>query len=166
MPPLSSESSSCSIFRDHLGDEGEPDTKHTVEIQDSAVWSRLYDFQKDAVVGAIRKLERYKGYIIADSVGLGKTFEALAVIKYYQELNDRVLVLTPKRLRENWTMYLGNDERNILVDDRFSYDVINHTDLSRRHGKSGDINLETLRWDNYGLVVIDESRNFRNRHYH
>lgn len=151
------------IFRDHLEDEGESDTKHTAEIQNSAVWSRLYDFQKDAVVGAIRKLERYKGCIIADSVGLGKTFEAMAVIKYYQELNDRVLVLTPKRLRENWTMYLGNDERNILVDDRFSYDVLNHTDLSRRHGKSGDINLETLRWDNYGLVVIDESHNFRNR---
>lgn len=151
------------IFRDRVEDEGDIDTKHTAEIQDTAVWSRLYDFQKDAVVGAIRKLERYKGCIIADSVGLGKTFEALAVIKYYQELNDRVLVLTPKRLRENWTMYLGNDERNILVDDRFSYDVLNHTDLSRRHGKSGDINLETLRWDNYGLVVIDESHNFRNR---
>ena len=128
------------------------------------VWSKLYDFQKDAVVGAIRKLEKYKGCIIADSVGLGKTYEALAVIKYYQERNDRILVLCPKRLRENWTLWTNdNDDRNPLADDRFSYTVLNHTDLSRYHGMSGEVDLEHLRWGNFDLIVIDESHNFRNK---
>ena len=151
------------VFHD-LVDENEDDPiKPGLNFQDTVVWNRLYDFQKDGVVGAIRKLEKYKGCIIADSVGLGKTFEALAVIKYYELRNDRVLVLAPKRLRGNWTMYRGNDTRNILAADRFNYDVLNHTDLSRHRGMSGDIDLETLNWANYDLVVIDESHNFRNR---
>ena len=128
------------------------------------VWNKLYDFQRDAVVGAIRKLEKYKGCIIADSVGLGKTFEALAVIKYYEERNARVLVLCPKRLRENWTLYTrDNDDRNPLAEDRFAYTVLNHTDLSRYRGMSGDVDLGHLRWGNYDLLVIDESHNFRNK---
>lgn len=151
------------MFRDFLEESEEDPIKPGLNFEDTEVWNRLYDFQKDGVVGAIRKLEKYKGYIIADSVGLGKTFEALAIIKYYELRNDRVLVLAPKRLRENWTMYKGNDTRNILANDRFNYDVLNHTDLSRRAGMSGDINLETLNWSNYDLVVIDESHNFRNR---
>ena len=122
----------------------------------------LYKFQKDGVLGAINKLEKYNGCIIADSVGLGKTFEALAVIKYYELRNDRVLVLCPKKLRENWTIYTQNDKRNILLRDRFNYDVLNHTDLSRYTGHSGEINLATVNWSNYDLVVIDESHNFRN----
>ncbi len=128
------------------------------------IWGKLYDFQKDAVIGAIRKLEKYNGCIIADSVGLGKTFEALAVIKYYQQLNKNVLVLCPKRLRENWTLWTqASDERNPLAADRFAYKVLNHTDLSRRRGKSGDTDLEHLQWGTFDLVVIDESHNFRNR---
>ena len=153
------------LFRDLLegpGGAGAP-ASPAAHLQGSAVWNMLYDFQRDAVVGAIRKLERYRGCIIADSVGLGKTFEALAVIKYYEERNCRVLVLAPKRLRENWTLYTANDERNPLIADRLAYDVLNHTDLSRERGRSGDINLETLRWENYDLVVIDESHNFRNK---
>lgn len=151
------------VFHDFLDESEEDPIKPGLNFQDTVVWNRLYDFQKDGVVGAIRKLEKYKGCIIADSVGLGKTFEALAVIKYYELRNDRVLVLAPKRLRDNWTMYRSNDTRNILADDRFNYDVLNHTDLSRHRGMSGDINLETLNWANYDLVVIDESHNFRNR---
>ena len=122
----------------------------------------MYKFQRDGVLGAIDKLEKYNGCIIADSVGLGKTFEALAVIKYYELRNDRVLVLCPKKLRENWTIYTINDKRNLLSKDRFNYDVINHTDLSRKKGRSGEINLETINWGNYDLLVIDESHNFRN----
>jgi SNF2 family DNA or RNA helicase len=131
-------------------------------IKEHLVWKKLYKFQKDGVLGAVDKLEKYNGCIIADSVGLGKTFEALAIIKYYELRNDRVLVLCPRRLRDNWTIYLQNDERNIFCDDRFRYDVLNHTDLSRNGGMSGDINLETIQWGNYDLVVIDESHNFRN----
>ena len=131
-------------------------------IKDHLIWKKLYRFQKDGVLGAIDKLEKYHGCIIADSVGLGKTFEALAIIKYYELRNDRILVLCPKRLRENWTLYLQNDERNIFAGDRFRYDVMNHSDLSRSSGFSGDINLETVNWGNYDLVVIDESHNFRN----
>lgn len=129
---------------------------------ETVVWNMLYKFQRDGVLGAIDKLERFNGCIIADSVGLGKTFEALAVIKYFELRNDRVLVLCPKRLRENWTVYTVNDKRNLLADDRFGYDVLNHTDLSRFDGKSGEINLATLNWGNYDLIVIDESHNFRN----
>ncbi len=132
-------------------------------IHDSAVWKKLFKFQRDGVVGAIDKLERFRGCIIADSVGLGKTMEALAIIRYYELRNDRVLVLCPKRLRENWTLYLVNDRRNVLAADRFNFDVLNHTDLSRDDGTSGEINLSHVNWGNYDLVVIDESHNFRNK---
>ena len=132
-------------------------------IRRTAVWQKLYKFQRDGVVGAIDKLNRFGGCIIADSVGLGKTFEALAIIKYHELRNDRVLVLCPKRLRDNWTLYAANDRRNILAADRFNYDVLNHTDLSRDGGLSGDIDLAHVNWGNYDLVVIDESHNFRNK---
>lgn len=140
--------------------------KSATGIRDTAVWTKLYRFQRDGVVGAIDKLQRFGGCILADSVGLGKTFEALAVIKYHELRNDRVLVLCPKRLRDNWTLWRMNDRRNSLAADRFHYDVLNHTDLSRDSGLSGDIDLAHISWGNYDLVVIDESHNFRNRSAH
>ena len=140
--------------------------KSATGIRNAVIWKKLFKFQRDGVVGAIDKLERFGGCIIADSVGLGKTFEALAVIKYHELRNDRVLVLCPKRLRDNWTLYKGNDRRNILAADRFNYDVLNHTDLMRDRGMSGDINLAHVNWGNYDLVVIDESHNFRNKTTH
>ncbi|MBU4270899.1 MAG: helicase [Planctomycetes bacterium] len=155
------------IFKD-LGDELDEERiiKSATGIRNTTVWKKLYKFQRDGVVGAIDKLERLGGCIIADSVGLGKTFEALAIIKYYELRNDRVLVLVPKRLRDNWTLYKANDRRNFLASDRFSYDVLNHTDLSRDGGNSGDIDLAHVNWGNYDLVVIDESHNFRNKATH
>jgi len=155
------------IFKD-LGDELDEEriVKSATGIRNTIVWKKLYKFQRDGVVGAIDKLERLGGCIIADSVGLGKTFEALAIIKYYELRNDRVLVLVPKRLRENWTLYKANDRRNFLASDRFNYDVLNHTDLSRDGGSSGDIDLAHVNWGNYDLVVIDESHNFRNKAAH
>ena len=140
--------------------------KSATGIRNTQVWKKLYKFQRDGVVGAIDKLDRFGGCIIADSVGLGKTFEALAVIKYHELRNDRVLVLCPKRLRDNWTLYRSNDRRNVLAADRFNYDVLNHTDLSRDSGLSGDIDLTHVNWGNYDLVVIDESHNFRNKSTH
>ena len=137
--------------------------KSATGIRNTRVWKKLYKFQRDGVVGAIDKLNRFGGCIIADSVGLGKTFEALAVIKYFELRNDRVLVLCPKRLRDNWTLYKANDKRNVLAADRFNFDVLNHTDLSREGGTSGDIDLAHVNWGNYDLVVIDESHNFRNK---
>ncbi len=137
--------------------------KSATGIRDTVVWKKLYKFQRDGVVGAIDKLDRFGGCILADSVGLGKTFEALAIIKYHELRNDRVLVLVPKRLRDNWTLYKANDRRNFLAPDRFNYDVLNHTDLSRGGGLSGDIDLAHVNWGNYDLVVIDESHNFRNK---
>ena len=152
-----------SLFRDFINESGrETSSRGRTGFYDSVVWGKLFRFQRDGVLGAIGKLERHNGCIIADSVGLGKTFEALAVIKYYELRNDRVLVLTPKRLRENWTLYRSNDIRNPLIKDRFGYDVLNHTDLSRTSGLSGDIDLASINWENYDLVVIDESHNFRN----
>jgi len=136
--------------------------KEKTGIHNTKIWQMLYNFQQDAAVGAIKKLELYNGCIIADSVGLGKTFEALAVMKYYELRNARVLVLAPKKLRGNWTGFKQNSITNPLVDDRFNYDVLNHTDLSRDFGTSGEINLSKINWGNYDLVVIEESHNFRN----
>ena len=134
------------------------------QIIDTEIWRALYEFQKDGVKGAINKILRHNGCIIADSVGLGKTFEALAVIKYFELRNDKVRVLCPKKLRENWTIYeaRNNSPLNPFLRDRFSYTVLSHTDLSREEGFAGEINLATLNWGNYDLVVIDESHNFRN----
>lgn len=150
------------------GDEMDEEriVKSATGIRNTVVWKKLFKFQRDGVVGAIDKLSRFGGCIIADSVGLGKTFEALAIIKYHELRNDRVLVLAPKRLRDNWTLYKANDKRNILAADRFNYDVLNHTDLSRDGGLSGDIDLSHVNWGNYDLVVIDESHNFRNKATH
>ena len=151
------------IFKDFIEQIDEEKIIRTkTGFKNTLVWNKLYKFQRDGVIGAIDKIERYNGCIIADSVGLGKTFEALAVIKYYELRNDRVLVLCPKKLRDNWTMFTVNDKRNLFADDRFNYDVLNHTDLTREDGKSGEINLETINWGNYDLIVIDESHNFRN----
>lgn len=151
------------IFKDYLEElTGDNIVKSKTGFKETVVWNKLYKFQKDGVLGAIDKLEKHNGCIIADSVGLGKTFSALAVIKYYELRNDRVLVLCPKKLRDNWVVYTQNDKRNLLAEDRFNYDVLNHTDLSRTSGMSGDIDLSTINWNNYDLVVIDESHNFRN----
>ena len=151
------------IFQNKTIDEISEQRLSRTGFKETEVWKMLFNFQKDAVLGAIDKIETFGGCIIADSVGLGKTFEALAVMKYYNLRNDRILVLCPKKLRENWLIYsLISDVRNILAKDRMNFDVLNHTDLSREKGISGLINLETINWGNYDLVVIDESHNFRN----
>jgi SNF2 family DNA or RNA helicase len=135
-----------------------------IKIVDTKIWQALFEFQRDGVKGAINKILKHNGCILADSVGLGKTFEALAVIKYFELKNDKVLVLCPKKLKENWTVYQAhiNSPLNPFLADRFSYTVLSHTDLSRDGGYSGDINLENFNWGNFNLIVIDESHNFRN----
>ncbi len=135
-----------------------------VELGDTAIWNTLYQFQKDGALSAITKLERHNGCILADSVGLGKTYTALAVIKHFELNNDRVLVLCPRKLRENWSLYLDQigHTRNPFTDDRFAYTLLSHTDLSRDGGKVGDIDLANFNWQNFDLIVIDESHNFRN----
>ena len=131
-------------------------------FKNSKIWGLLYDFQKDAALAIINKLEKYNGCILADSVGLGKTFTALSVIKYYENRNKSVLVLCPKKLCENWNTYKGNYINNPIADDRLRYDVLFHTDLSRDGGNSNGIDLSRINWGNYDLCVIDESHNFRN----
>lgn len=151
------------LFNDKLVNEDEyAAIKESTGIKKTKIWEMLFNFQQDAVVGAIHKIQKYDGCIIADSVGLGKTFEALAIIKYYELRNERVLVLCPKKLRGNWVGFKQNTITNPLVDDKFNYDVLNHTDLSRVKGMSGDIDLTKINWGNYDLVVIDESHAFRN----
>lgn len=131
-------------------------------FKESKIWSMLYDFQKDAALAIINKLEKYNGCILADSVGLGKTFTALAVIKYYEKRNKSVLVLCPKKLADNWNTFRSHYKNNPLISDRLGYTVLYHTDLSREHGMSNGNDLEKIYWENYGLIVIDESHNFRN----
>ncbi len=151
------------IFNEFLEDITEDElANEKTGFKDSVIWNTLYDFQKDAALGIINKLERYNGCILADSVGLGKTFTALAVIKYYQERNKSVLVLCPKKLSNNWNTYNNEYKDNILAKDRFNYKVLFHTDLSRKKGFSGETDLSRINWGNFDLVVIDESHNFRN----
>ncbi|MBZ0181771.1 MAG: DEAD/DEAH box helicase family protein [Melioribacteraceae bacterium] len=151
------------IFDEFLEDISEDElANEKTGFKQSVIWNKLYDFQRDAVLGVINKLERYNGCILADSVGLGKTFTALGVIKYYQERNRTTLVLCPKKLGDNWQTYLNNYDDNSLVKDRLNYDVLHHTDLQRERGQSNGIDLSRINWGNYDLVVIDESHNFRN----
>ena len=131
-------------------------------FKNSLIWSKLYNFQKDAALAIINKLERYNGCILADSVGLGKTFTALAVIKYYENRNKNVLVLCPKKLNENWITFRSNYKNNPIAADRLRYDILFHTDLSREGGSTNGLDLNHINWGNYDLVVIDESHNFRN----
>lgn len=149
-----------SEFLDDISEDVLPN--EATGFKESKIWNLLYDFQRDAVLAIINKLEKYNGCILADSVGLGKTFTALAVVKYYENRNKSVLVLCPKKLAENWNTYKGNYVNNPIVADRLRYDVLFHTDLSRTGGISNGIDLDRLNWGNYDLVVIDESRNFRN----
>ncbi len=149
-----------SEFLDDISEDVLPN--EATGFKQSRIWSMLYDFQRDAVLAIINKLEKYNGCILADSVGLGKTFTALAVIKYYENRNKSVLVLCPKKLCENWNTYKDNYVNNPIASDRLNYDVLFHTDLSRSGGFSNGLDLDRLNWGNYDLVVIDESHNFRN----
>ena len=149
-----------SEFLDDISEDVLPN--EATGFKQSKIWSMLYDFQKDAVLAIINKLEKYNGCILADSVGLGKTFTALAVVKYYENRNKTVLVLCPKKLSENWNTYKDNYVNNPIASDRLNYDVLFHTDLSRNGGFSNGLDLDRLNWGNYDLVVIDESHNFRN----
>lgn len=149
-----------SEFLDDISEDVLPN--EATGFKQSKIWNMLYDFQKDAVLAIINKLEKYNGCILADSVGLGKTFTALAVVKYYENRNKSVLVLCPKKLAENWNTYKDNYINNPIAADRLNYDVLFHTDLSRNGGFSNGLDLDRLNWGNYDLVVIDESHNFRN----
>lgn len=150
------------IFNEFLEDISE-DTlpNEATGFKESKIWNMLYNFQQDAVLAIINKLERFNGCILADSVGLGKTFTALAVVKYYENRNKSVLVLCPKKLTNNWNTYKDNYINNPIASDRLNYDVLFHTDLSRTSGKSNGLDLDRLNWENYDLIVIDESHNFR-----
>ena len=151
------------VFSEFLSDISEDVMPNEATgFRQSKIWSLLYDFQKDAALAIINKLEKYNGCILADSVGLGKTFTALAVVKYYENRNKSVLVLCPKKLAENWNTYKDNYVNNPIAADRLNYDVLFHTDLSRNGGMSNGLDLDRLNWGNYDLVVIDESHNFRN----
>lgn len=152
------------IFNEFLEDVSEDVLpKNASGFKSSVIWNKLYDFQKDAALAIINKLEMYRGCILADSVGLGKTFTALAVINYYENFNKNVLVLCPKKLSENWMTYRGNLINNPLANDHLRYDVLYHTDLSRDSGKTiMGLPIERINWANYDLIVIDESHNFRN----
>lgn len=151
------------IFNEFLEDISEDVLPNEATgFKHSVIWGKLYNFQRDAALAIINKLERYNGCILADSVGLGKTFTALAVIKYYENRNKSVLVLCPKKLNENWQTFRTNYKNNPVLADRLRYDVLFHSDLSRDHGISNGMDLERINWNNYDLIVIDESHNFRN----
>lgn len=151
------------VFNEFLDDISEDVLPNEATgFKQNKIWNLLYDFQKDAALAIINKLEKYNGCILADSVGLGKTFTALSVVKYYENRNKTVLVLCPKKLAENWNTYKDNYVNNPIAEDRLNYDVLFHTDLSRKGGFSNGLDLDRLNWGNYDLVVIDESHNFRN----
>src|SRR5574344_1346879 len=151
------------IFNEFLEDISEDVLPNEATgFKNSVIWNKLYNFQKDAALAIINKLEKYNGCILADSVGLGKTFTALSVIKYYENRNKSVLVLCPKKLYDNWSTFKTNYKNNPLVADRLRYDILFHSDLSRERGMSAGIDVARINWGNYDLIVIDESHNFRN----
>ena len=154
------------VFERFLSDRttGE-ETPTQTRLRDTQIWEKLYSFQRDGVLACLQKIRDYNGCIIADSVGLGKTYEALAIIKYFELQEARVLVLCPKKLEQNWTLYPRqfNNRHNPLKKDGFHYTVLAHTDLSRERGMAGHIDLAEFDWDAYDFVVIDESHHFRNR---
>ena len=151
------------IFNEFLEDISEDVLPNEATgFKTSAIWSKLYNFQKDAALAIINKLEKYNGCILADSVGLGKTFTALSVIKYYENRNKSVLVLCPKKLNDNWITFRSNYKNNPIATDRLRYDILFHSDLSRTGGVSNGLDLRHINWANYDLIVIDESHNFRN----
>lgn len=153
------------LFEGILNEEDEAERRQTQQmLAQTQIWNKLYEFQKVAVKHAISKIQKHNGCVIADSVGLGKTFEALAVMKYYELRNQNVLVLCPKKLRENWTVFQSHSGNllNPFPEDRFNFTVLSHTDLSREKGMSGNVDLGNFHWGNFDLVVIDESHNFRN----
>lgn len=151
------------VFNEFLDDISEDILPNEATgFKTSKIWNLLYDFQKDGALAIINKLEKYNGCILADSVGLGKTYTALSVIKYYENRNKSVLVLCPKKLKDNWNTYKDNYLNNPIAKDRLRYDVLFHTDLNRTRGDSNGLDLSRINWGNYDLVVIDESHNFRN----
>lgn len=153
------------IFGDYLTEQADEEAQfEQTAFEQTAIWQALFDFQRDGLRAVLSKIEKHGGCILADSVGLGKTYTALGVIKWFEKRNKNVLVLCPKKLRENWTDYLAinNSELNPLREDKFGYTVLSHTDLSREKGRVGDIDLSRIEWSNYDLVVVDESHNFRN----
>ena len=151
------------IFSEFLDDISEDVLPNEATgFKNSVIWNKLYNFQKDAALAIINKLEKYNGCILADSVGLGKTFTALSVIKYYENRNKSVLVLCPKKLNDNWITFRSNYKNNPIAADRLRYDILFHSDLSREYGTSNGLDLSHINWGNYDLIVIDESHNFRN----
>lgn len=151
------------IFNEFLEDISEDVLPNEATgFKSSVIWNKLYNFQRDASLAIINKLEKYNGCILADSVGLGKTFTALSVIKYYENRNRNVLVLCPKKLNDNWQTFRSNYKNNPVLADRLRYDILFHSDLSRDKGLSNGLDLERVNWENYDLIVIDESHNFRN----
>ncbi len=153
------------LFRDEIETRNKNEEKlEDIHLYDTKIWEKLYQFQKEGAKSVIARLLQHNGCILADSVGLGKTYTALAVIKFFELRNERVLVLCPKKLRENWALYQvnNNQKSNEFLDDKFEYTLLSHTDLSRYTGESGGINLAGFNWQNYNLIVIDESHNFRN----
>ena len=151
------------LFKGFLdGNRDIDDNLRRVALPDTRIWQTLFSFQKDGAKAAINKILDYNGCILADSVGLGKTYTALAVIKYFELRNERVLVLCPKKLSRNWMIYRNPSSLNPFSEDKFRYDVLHHTDLSRNCGNVNGLHLDSLNWGAYDLVVIDESHNFRN----
>lgn len=154
------------LFKQEIDDRNKKDgTLKSTSLTESQIWNKLYGFQQDGVRNIISKLQKHNGCILADSVGLGKTYTSLAVVKYFEQHNERVLVLCPRKLHGNWSLYQAsnNHKQNPFPEDRFSYTLLAHTDLSRQYGKSGSVDLANFNWGNYDLVVIDESHNFRNK---
>ena len=153
------------LFREEIETrKTDEQTLEDIHLYDTKIWDKLYDFQRDGAKSVIARLLRHNGCILADSVGLGKTYTALAVIKFFELRNERVLVLCPKKLRENWALYPAYNAQasNEFLDDKFTYAVLSHTDLSRYTGESGSVNLDNFNWSSFDLIVIDESHNFRN----
>jgi len=146
-----------------LEDESDPDFNRQVgRLENSVIYNALYGFQKKGVLSLIRMLQKYNGAILADAVGLGKTWSALAVMKFFQQQGREILLLCPKKLEINWKRYRKHQDSK-FEKDQLDFFVRFHTDLNEaRVEKYDDRADKYFTNDKPKLIVIDESHNLRN----
>ena len=143
--------------------ENDPEFNRQIgRLENTAIFHSLYDFQKKGVLSLIRMLQKYDGAILADAVGLGKTWSALAVMKFFQMQGREVILLCPKKLENNWRRY-KEDQASKFEVDKLKFFMRFHTDMNNSRLESyNDRADKFFRDDKPKLIVIDESHNLRN----
>ena len=153
------------LFKTQLDEKESPNFLREIgRLEHSKIYQNLYSFQQKGVISLIKMLEKYNGAILADAVGLGKTWSALATMKYYQNKGFETILIVPKKLHQNW-QYYHHLQNSLFKDDEFKFVLRYHTDLQdeRIESKHDHLTLDNFFQSNSNkLFIIDESHNLRN----